>query len=86
MFEWAMATAAMFSLEESIVDAAACCAYRVIVGEKGWMPDQAAMTMAEVGVAAEVLQCGVTVVVVVLLVMERVGVLDWGGMEARWIP
>jgi hypothetical protein len=77
-----MATAAMFSLEELIVDAEACSAYWVVVRERGWMANQAAMTMAEVGVAAEVLQCGVAVVLVVL-VMERVGVLDRGG-TARW--
>jgi hypothetical protein len=47
-----MATAAIFSLEELIVDAEACSADRVVVGESGWIPDQAAMTMAEVGVAA----------------------------------
>lgn len=84
MLEWAMATAAMFSLEELIVDTEACSACWVVVRESGWMANQAAMTMAEVGVAAEVLQCGVAVVVLVVLVMERVGVLDRGGM-ARWI-
>jgi len=50
MLECAMATAAIFSLR-FVVDAEACSAYQSVVGERGWMPDQATMIvpMASVG-------------------------------------